>query len=105
MAGSGIEKKITQNENTNMLNKVERKCPSISRKHVIGTWNVRSLYAGKLQVVLKEMKGLKIEVLGLTEVRWKGNDFFCSDDFYIGPYRLLFWTWTNKKKWCSNYNG
>ncbi|XP_071153817.1 craniofacial development protein 2-like [Mytilus edulis] len=37
----------------------------------IGTWNVRTLYqSGKCAQVTKEMDRYKIEILGLSEVRW-----------------------------------
>ncbi|CAG2251716.1 unnamed protein product [Mytilus edulis] len=37
----------------------------------IGTWNVRTLYqSGKCAQVAKEMDRYKIEILGLSEVRW-----------------------------------
>ena len=39
----------------------------------IATWNVRTLLqAGKAECVFREMSRLKIEVLGLSEVRWPG---------------------------------
>lgn len=37
----------------------------------IGTWNVRSLLAaGKLANTVKEMRRMKIDILGLSETRW-----------------------------------
>ncbi|XP_072177062.1 craniofacial development protein 2-like [Diadema setosum] len=43
----------------------------LKSKKRIGTWNVRSLYqAGKLANVVLEMKRLKLDVLGMSEVRW-----------------------------------
>ena len=50
----------------------------------IGTWNVRTLFQkGKLETVKKEMKRLKFNVLGLSEVRWKGAGSFITDNFTI----------------------
>lgn len=44
------------------------------RTHRIGTWNVRSLFmAGKLDNAVREMHRLKINILGLSEVRWPGS--------------------------------
>jgi len=37
----------------------------MSTVHNIGTWNVRSLYAGKLEVVLHEIRRTNVEVLGI----------------------------------------
>jgi len=39
----------------------------------IGTWNVRTMYQkGKLDNIIMEMKRMEINILGLSEVRWKG---------------------------------
>ena len=39
----------------------------------IATWNIRSLLQkGKLDNIKQEMARLKINILGLSEVRWKG---------------------------------
>ena len=39
----------------------------------MATWNVRSLYrTGSMHNVMKEMKRMKIDILGLSEVRWPG---------------------------------
>ncbi|GFO00536.1 craniofacial development protein 2-like [Plakobranchus ocellatus] len=39
----------------------------------IATWNVRTLHQkGKLENVVKEMESMKLNFLGLAEVRWKG---------------------------------
>ena len=39
----------------------------------IGTWNVRTLNQdGQLTQVLSEMEKYSIDILGLSEVRWKG---------------------------------
>ena len=46
----------------------------------IGTWNVRSMLAkGKLENVKREMERMKINILGLSEVRWKETGDFMSD--------------------------
>ena len=39
----------------------------------IGTWNVRTMYqAGKVHQVAKEMKRLRLAILGVSETRWTG---------------------------------
>ncbi|GFN88266.1 endonuclease exonuclease phosphatase domain containing protein [Plakobranchus ocellatus] len=39
----------------------------------IATWNVRTLHQkGKLENVIKEMDRIKLNILGLAEVRWQG---------------------------------
>ena len=49
----------------------------------IGTWNVRSMNQGKLEVVKQEMARVNIDILGIRELRWTGMDEFNSDDHYI----------------------
>jgi len=56
---------------------------SFTEKYKIGTWNVRSLYAGKTDVVLHEMIRTNVKILGLSEVRWSGKGHFQSGDFKI----------------------
>src|SRR5215469_10620539 len=44
-----------------------------TRKFRIPTWNVRMLYQiGKLENVEREMNRLRVDMLGLSEVRWPG---------------------------------
>ena len=51
-----------------------------SGKMRIGTWNVRTmLRPGKLINVIREMKKANLNVLGLSEVRWKDGGDFCSE--------------------------
>ena len=52
-------------------------------QYCIGTWNVRSLNQGKLQVVKQEMTRVNIDILGISELRWTGMSEFNSDDHYI----------------------
>ena len=49
----------------------------------IGTWNVRSMNQGKLKVVKQEMARVNIDILGISEIKWKGMGEFKSDDHYI----------------------
>ena len=52
-------------------------------QYSIGTWNVRSMNQGKLEVVKQEMTRVNINILGLGELRWTGMGEFNSDDPYI----------------------
>ena len=54
-----------------------------SCKYCIGTWNVRSMNQGKLEVVKQEMARVNINVLGISKLKWTGMGKFNSDDHYI----------------------
>jgi hypothetical protein len=45
-------------------------------KYNIVTWNVRSMYEGKLDTVREEMKRLNIDILGISEMKWMGKGHF-----------------------------
>ena len=55
-------------------------------QYCIGTWNVRSMNQGKLEVVKQEMVRLNIDLLEISEVKWTGMGEFNSDDHYIYYY-------------------
>ena len=52
-------------------------------QYCIGTWNVRSMIQGKLEVVKQEMARVNINILGISELKWTGMEEFNSDDHYI----------------------
>ena len=52
-------------------------------QYCIGTWNVRSMNQGKLEVVKQEMARVNIDILGISEPRWTGMGEFNSDEHYI----------------------
>ena len=49
----------------------------------MGTWNVRSMNQGKLEVVKQEMASVNINILGISELKWTGMGEFNSDDHYL----------------------
>ena len=49
----------------------------------IGSWNVRSMNQGKLDVVKQETAKLNIDILGINKLKWTGMGEFNSDDLYI----------------------
>ena len=53
------------------------------KQYCIGTWNVRSMNQGKLEMVEQEMARVNIDILGISELKWTGMDDFNSDDHYI----------------------
>ena len=59
-------------------------------QYCIGTWNVRSMNQGKLEVVKQEAR-VNVDILGISELKWTGIGEFNSDDCYIyycGPESL-----------------
>ena len=55
-------------------------------EYCIGTWNVRSMNQGKLEVVKQEVARVNINILGISELKWTGMGDFNSDDHYIYHY-------------------
>ena len=47
----------------------------------IGAWNIRSINQGKFEVVKQEMA--RVNILGISELRWTAMGEFNSDDHYI----------------------
>ena len=52
-------------------------------QYCIGTWNVRSMTQGKLEVVKQEMARVNIDILGISALKWTAMGEFNSDDHYI----------------------
>ena len=52
-------------------------------QYCIGTWNVRSMNQGKLEVVKQEMATVNVDILGIGKLKWTGMGEFNSDDHYI----------------------
>ena len=51
-------------------------------QYCIGTWNVRSMNQGKLDVVKQERERVNTDVLEISEVKWAGMGEFNSNDYY-----------------------
>ena len=49
-------------------------------QYCIGTWNVRSMNQGKLEVVKQEMARVNINILGISKLKWTGMGEFNSDN-------------------------
>ena len=59
-------------------------------QHCIGTWDIRCMNQGKLEVV-KQMARVNIDILGISELKWTGMGEFKSDDhciYYCGKGSL-----------------
>ena len=54
---------------------------------------------GKLEVVKQEMAGMKINILGISELKWTGMGEFNSDDHCIYYCRQ-----ESLRKWSSHYS-
>ena len=50
-------------------------------QYYIGTWNVRSMNQGKLEVVKQEMARVNVDILGINELKWTGMGGFNSDPY------------------------
>ena len=78
----GTEPKQKQNPVVDMT-RDGSKVRSCKEQCCIGTWNVRSMNQGKLEVVKQEMVSVNVDILGISELKWTGMGEFNSDDCYI----------------------
>ena len=62
---------------------IEAKAQCCKEQYCIGTWNVRSMNQGKLEVVKQEMARVNVDILRIRELRWIGMGEFSLDDHYI----------------------
>ena len=61
----------------------QSKVQCCQEQYCIGTWNVRSMNEGKLEVVKQEMARVNIDILEISELKWTGMGEFNSDDHYV----------------------
>ena len=59
------------------------KAQCCKEQYCIGTWNVRSMNQGKLEVVKQEMVRVNVNILGISKLKWTGMGESNSDDNYI----------------------
>ena len=52
-------------------------------QYCIGTWNVRSMNQGKLEVIKQEMARVNVDILVINKLKWSGMGEFNSDDHYM----------------------
>ena len=52
-------------------------------QYCIGTWNVRSMNQGKVEVFKQEMARANVDILGINKLKWTGMGEFNADDHYI----------------------
>ena len=60
-------------------------------QYCLGTWNVRSMNQGKLEMAKQVMARVNIDILLISELKWTGMGEFNSDDhsiYYCGQESL-----------------
>ena len=62
------------------------KVPCCKEQHCTGSWNVRSMNQGRLEVVKQQMARVNIDILGIRELKCIGMSEFNSNDHYIYYY-------------------
>ena len=62
---------------------IEARSDAVKKQYGIGTWNIRSMKQGKLEVVKQEMARVNVDILGIRELKWTGIGKFNLDDHYI----------------------
>ena len=89
------DQRRNNSRNNEMMEPKQKQCPVMDgtgersnvqcckKQYCIGTWNVRSMNQGKLEVVKQEMARVNVEILGITELKWTGMGEFNSDDHYM----------------------
>ena len=66
----------------------ESKVWCCKEQYCIGTWNVRPMKQGKLEVVKQEMARVNINILGISELKWSEMGEFNPDIYYCGQESL-----------------
>ena len=51
----------------------ESKVQCYKEQYCRGTWNVKSMNQGKLDIVKQEMARVNINILGISELKWDRN--------------------------------
>ena len=52
-------------------------------QYCIGTWSIRSINQGRLDVVKQEMARVNTDILGISELKWTRMGELNSYDHYI----------------------
>ena len=64
----------------------ESKVRCHKEQYCIGTWNVRSMNQGKLDVVKQKIAGVNTDILRISELKWMRMGKFNSNNHYIYYY-------------------
>ena len=65
------------------LSSGESKVRCYNEQYCIGTWNVRSMNQGKLDMVKQEMARMNTDIFAISELKWMRMGNFNSDHHYI----------------------
>ena len=69
----------------------EGKVQYCKEQYCIGTWKVKSMNQGKMEVLKQEMERVNIDILGISELKQTGVGEFNSDNhciYYCGQESL-----------------
>ena len=86
------EKQIRKNEEPGLRQKHhsvvdvsggESKVWSCKEQYCIGTWDIKSMDQGKLDVVKQEIEWVTINILGISELKWAVRGEYNSGGHYI----------------------
>ena len=78
----GMELKQKQNPSVDVTCDSSKVC-CCKEQYCIGTWSVRSMNQGKLEVVKQEMARVNVNILGISELKWTGMGEFNSGEHYM----------------------
>ena len=93
-----------------------RKVRCCKEQYCIGTWNVRSMNQGKLEVVKQEMARVNINLLGISELKWTewsnliqmtiistivGKNFLEEMPCGQNEGKTTWSSWFRKSIWCN----
>ena len=56
---------------------------SLRKLHTTGTWNVRNINIGKLEIVKNEMERNNLDILGISGMRWTDRGHFNSENHTV----------------------
>ena len=77
-----MEPKQKQNPVVDVTN-IRSKVKCCKEQYCIGTWNVRSMNQGKLEMVKQEKARMNVDILGISELKTTEMGEFNSDGHYI----------------------
>ena len=78
-----MKRRRQSKNNTQLWTGDRSKVRCCKKQYCIGTWNVRSMNQGRLEVIKQEMARVNVNILGISEQKWTGVGEFNSDDHYI----------------------